>query len=64
VEIFASEGAALVLLVLLIAVANLALVSMIPAANLHLKLLISLQIFEKIRNGPKSILRGLGETDS
>ncbi len=30
----------------------------------HLKLLISPRIFEKIRNGPIDILRGLGETDS
>jgi hypothetical protein len=30
----------------------------------HLELRISLQIFEKIRNGPNDVLRGLGETDS
>jgi hypothetical protein len=30
----------------------------------HLELRISPQIFEKIRNGPIGILRGLGETDS
>jgi hypothetical protein len=29
----------------------------------HLELRISPRIFEKIRNGPISILRGLGETD-
>jgi hypothetical protein len=37
-------------------------VSLTPAANLELR--ISPQIFEKIRNDPKGILRGLGETDS
>jgi hypothetical protein len=35
-------------------------VSLTPAANLELRQ----QIFEKIRNGPNGILRGLGETDS
>jgi hypothetical protein len=30
----------------------------------HLELRISQQIFEKNRNGPTGILRGLGETDS
>ncbi len=30
----------------------------------HLELQISPRIFEKIRNGPTGILRGLGETDS
>jgi hypothetical protein len=30
----------------------------------HLELRISPRIFEKIRNGPIGILRGLGETDS
>jgi hypothetical protein len=30
----------------------------------HLELQISPQIFDKIRNGPIGILRGLGETDS
>jgi hypothetical protein len=30
----------------------------------HLELRISPRIFEKIRNGPKGLLRGLGETDS
>ncbi len=29
----------------------------------HPELRISLQILEKIRNGPYSIIRGLGETD-
>ncbi len=29
----------------------------------HLQLQISLGIFEKIQNGPNSIIRGLGETD-
>jgi hypothetical protein len=29
----------------------------------HLELRISLRIFEKIRNGPNGIIRGLGETD-
>ncbi len=33
-------------------------------AVVHLELQISLQIFEKIRNSPNGILRGLGETDS
>jgi hypothetical protein len=37
-------------------------VSMTPVANLELR--ISPRIFEKIRNGPNGILRGLGETDS
>jgi len=32
-------------------------VSLTPVANLEL------QIFEKIRNGPNGIIRGLGETD-
>ena len=36
-------------------------VSLTPVANLELR--ISPQIFEKIRNGPHGILRGLGETD-
>jgi hypothetical protein len=33
-----------------------------PLANLELR--ISPRIFEKIRNGPNGIIRGLGETDS
>jgi hypothetical protein len=37
-------------------------VSLIPVVNLELR--ISPQIFEKNRNGPNGILRGLGETDS
>jgi hypothetical protein len=37
-------------------------VSTTPVANLELR--ISPRIFEKIRNGRNSILRGLGETDS
>ncbi len=37
-------------------------VSLTPVANL--KLLISPRLFEKIRNDPNGILRGLGETDS
>jgi hypothetical protein len=37
-------------------------VSLIPVVNLELR--ISPRIFEKIRNGPHGILRGLGETDS
>ncbi len=37
---------------------HLPLVSMTPVVYLEL------QIFEKIRNGPNGILRGLGETDS
>jgi len=32
--------------------------------GVHLELRISPRIFEKIRNGPIGILRGLGETDS
>jgi hypothetical protein len=56
--------------VLLISVANLPSVSLIPAVILppvslipvvNLELRISPQIFEKIRNGPNGILRGLGE---
>jgi hypothetical protein len=41
--------------------ANLPLVSLILVVNLELR--ISPRIFEKIRNGPNGILRGLGETD-
>jgi hypothetical protein len=37
-------------------------VSLTPVANLKLR--ISSRIFEKIRNSPKFIIRGLGETDS
>jgi hypothetical protein len=37
-------------------------VSLTPVANIELR--ISLRIFEKIRNGPNGILRGLGEIDS
>jgi hypothetical protein len=37
-------------------------VSLTPGANLELR--ISPRIFEKIRNEPNGILRGLGETDS
>jgi hypothetical protein len=37
-------------------------VSLTPVANLELQ--ISRRIFEKIRNGPKGIIRGLRETDS
>jgi hypothetical protein len=37
-------------------------VSLTPVANLELR--ISPRIFEKIRNDPNGILRGLGETDS
>jgi hypothetical protein len=37
-------------------------VSLTPEANLELR--ISPRIFEKIRNGPNGIIRGLGETDS
>jgi hypothetical protein len=37
-------------------------VSLTPVANLELR--ISLQIFEKNRNGPNGIIRGFGETDS
>ncbi len=42
--------------------ANLPPVSLNPVVNLELQ--ISPRIFEKIRNGPNGILRGLGETDS
>ncbi len=41
---------------------NLPPVSTTPVVNLELR--ISPRIFEKIRNGPNGILRGLGETDS
>ncbi len=48
--------------------ANLPPVSWTPVANLppkvHLDLRISPQIFEKIRNDPNFIIRGLGEGDS
>ncbi len=37
-------------------------VSLTPVANLELR--ISPRIFEKIRNGPNGIIRGLGETSS
>jgi hypothetical protein len=37
-------------------------VSLTPGANLELR--ISPRIFEKIRNGPNGIIRGLGETGS
>jgi hypothetical protein len=37
-------------------------VSTTPVANLELQ--ISQQIFEKNRNSPNGILKGLGETDS
>jgi hypothetical protein len=37
-------------------------VSLTPVANLELG--ISSRIFEKIRNEPNGILKGLGETDS
>jgi hypothetical protein len=43
-------------------VANLPPVSLTPVV--HLDLGISPRIFEKIRNGPKGILWGWGETDS
>jgi hypothetical protein len=42
--------------------ANLPLVLLI--LGVHLDLQISLRIFEKIRNDPNVILRGLGEDDS
>jgi hypothetical protein len=48
--------------VLLILVANLPLVSTIPAVNLELQ--IYARLLEKIRNGPNGILWGWGETDS
>ncbi len=41
---------------------NLPPVSLTPVANLDLR--ISPGIFEKIRNDPKVIIRGLGEGDS
>jgi hypothetical protein len=41
---------------------HLPLVSM--TSVVHIELRISPRIFEKIRNGPNGILRGLGETDS
>jgi hypothetical protein len=40
---------------------HLPLVSTTPVV--HLELRISPQIFEKILNGPKDLIRGLGETD-
>jgi hypothetical protein len=42
--------------------ANLPPVSLIPVG--HLDLLVSLRIFEKIRNDPSISFRGLGEDDS
>jgi hypothetical protein len=36
-------------------------VSLTPVINIHSRL--SPRIFEKIRNGPNGILRGLGDTD-
>jgi hypothetical protein len=41
---------------------HLPLVSTTPEANLELQ--ISPRIFEKFRNGPNGVIRGLGETDS
>ncbi len=41
---------------------HLSPVSLTPVANLELQ--ISQRIFEKILNGPNSIIRGLGETGS
>jgi hypothetical protein len=52
-EIFASLGAPPV---------STTPVSLTPVANLELR--ISPRIFEKIRNDPNGIIRGLGETDS
>jgi hypothetical protein len=53
---------------LLIPAAILPPKSLTPVANLppviNFELRISPRIFEKIRNGPHGILRGLGETDS
>jgi hypothetical protein len=46
----------------LTSVANLPPVSLTPV--MHLDLRISPRIFEKIRNDPKVIIRGLGEGDS
>ena len=43
-------------------VVNLPPVSLIPVVNLELR--ISPRIFEKFRNGPIGILRGLRENDS
>jgi hypothetical protein len=43
-------------------VANLPPVSLTPVV--HLDLRISPRIFEKIRNDPNAIIRGLGEGDS
>ena len=43
---------------------NLPPVSLTPMANLHLDVRISPRIFEKIRNDPNVIIRGLGEGDS
>ena len=54
--------AAILLPVSLTPVVNLPPVSLIPVVNLELR--ISPRIFEKFRNGPNGILRGLGETDS
>ncbi len=57
----------------LIPAANLPPVSLTPVANLppvsltpvvHLDLRVSPRIFEKIRNDPNVIIRGLGEGDS
>jgi hypothetical protein len=46
----------------LIPAAILPPVSLTPVVNLELR--ISPRIFEKNRNGPSGIVRGLGETDS
>ncbi len=51
VKIFLNEG-----------FSHLPPVSTTPVANLELR--ISPRIFEKIRNAPNGIIRGLGETDS
>ncbi len=47
---------------LLEGVFHLTPVLLTPVANLELR--ISSRIFEKIRNNPNGIIRGLGETDS
>jgi hypothetical protein len=48
--------------VLLTPAANLPLVSLIPV--MHLDVQISTQIFDKIRDDPTVIFRGLGENES
>jgi hypothetical protein len=67
-DIFASQGAPPIATTPVVNFATGTAVFVAPVKNLpsvvHLELRISPRIFEKIRNGPNGILRGLGETAS